>query len=162
MPSAQRPKYFTPNEVSIHNTLKDLWVSFLGKVYDLSPLCETEAGKMIWRLLPKFVNFLEQLGRNYVYIFTKIWAWNFIFYIFFLCNIFKYLKHTILLYRFLQTCKLRFKWNLYFCNDCQYINLTFWKSENHIFFLEIFSLSSNVTFLIFPCWSNTCHSPPPI
>lgn len=74
MPSAQRPKYFTPNEVSIHNTLKDLWVSFLGKVYDLSPLCETEAGKMIWRLLPKFVNFLEQLGRNYVYIFTKIWA----------------------------------------------------------------------------------------
>jgi len=33
-----RPKYFTPNEVSIHNTQKDIWISFLGKVYDLTPL----------------------------------------------------------------------------------------------------------------------------
>lgn len=42
----KRPKYFTPNEVSIHNTLKDLWVSFLGKVYDLTTLCEKHAGKL--------------------------------------------------------------------------------------------------------------------
>ena len=42
----KRPKYFTPNEVSIHNTLKDLWVSFLGKVYDLTPLCEKHAGQL--------------------------------------------------------------------------------------------------------------------
>ena len=40
-----RPKYFTPNEVSIHSTQKDLWVSFLGKVYDLTSLCETHQGR---------------------------------------------------------------------------------------------------------------------
>lgn len=40
-----RPKYFTPNEVAIHNTVDDLWVSFLGKVYNLSPLCEKYKGK---------------------------------------------------------------------------------------------------------------------
>ena len=44
--TTKRPKYYTPNEVSIHNTLKDLWVSFLGKVYDLTPLCEKNAGKL--------------------------------------------------------------------------------------------------------------------
>lgn len=42
----KRPKYYTPNEVSIHNTLKDIWVSFLGKVYDLTALCEANAGKV--------------------------------------------------------------------------------------------------------------------
>ena len=39
-----RPKYFTPNEVAIHNTVDDLWVSFLGKVYDLTTLCEKYKG----------------------------------------------------------------------------------------------------------------------
>ena len=39
-----RPKYFTPNEVSVHNTMDDLWVSFLGKVYNLTPLCEKYKG----------------------------------------------------------------------------------------------------------------------
>ena len=39
-----RPKYYTPNEVSVHNTLKDLWISFLGKVYDLTPLCQKHGG----------------------------------------------------------------------------------------------------------------------
>mgnify|MGYP001557732043 CR=1 FL=1 len=33
-----RAKYYTPSEVAVHNTLEDLWVSFLGKVYDLTPL----------------------------------------------------------------------------------------------------------------------------
>eukprot|EP00794_Sanderia_malayensis_P015412 gene15412-16986_t len=42
-----RPKYYTPNEVSIHNTLKDLWVSFLGKVYNLTPLCQTSSGEVL-------------------------------------------------------------------------------------------------------------------
>ena len=41
-----RPKYFTPNEVAIHNTIDDLWVSFLGKVYNLTPLCERYKGKI--------------------------------------------------------------------------------------------------------------------
>ncbi|XP_076019337.1 cytochrome b5 domain-containing protein 1 [Genypterus blacodes] len=36
----ERPKYFTPNEVSAHNTPEDLWVSFLGKVCDLTPLID--------------------------------------------------------------------------------------------------------------------------
>ena len=40
-----RPKYYTPNEVAVHNTLDDLWVSFLGKVYDLTPLCEKYKGE---------------------------------------------------------------------------------------------------------------------
>jgi cytochrome b involved in lipid metabolism len=42
-----RPKYFTPNEVSVHNTADDLWVSFLGKVYNLTPLCEKYKGKPV-------------------------------------------------------------------------------------------------------------------
>lgn len=41
-----RPKYFTPNEVSIHNTAKDIWVSFLGKVYDLTPYIEAHIGNI--------------------------------------------------------------------------------------------------------------------
>ena len=35
---AQRSRYYTPNEVALHNTPSDLWVSFLGKVYDLTDL----------------------------------------------------------------------------------------------------------------------------
>lgn len=42
-----RPKFFTPNEVAVHNTLKDCWVSFLGKVYDLTPLCERYQGDVL-------------------------------------------------------------------------------------------------------------------
>ncbi|KAM6960304.1 cytochrome b5 domain-containing protein 1 [Tautogolabrus adspersus] len=45
-----RPKYFTPAEVSAHNTAADLWVSFLGKVCDLTPLMEQHKGDNL--LLP--------------------------------------------------------------------------------------------------------------
>lgn len=45
-----RPKYFTPNEVAIHNTVDDLWVSFLGKVYNLTPLCEKYQGLWVEQL----------------------------------------------------------------------------------------------------------------
>ena len=31
-------KYFTPAEVELHNGPDDLWVSWLGHVYDLTPL----------------------------------------------------------------------------------------------------------------------------
>ena len=41
-----RPRYFTPNEVSSHNTANDVWVSFLGKVYDLTPFVEDNAGNL--------------------------------------------------------------------------------------------------------------------
>ncbi|CAJ1048391.1 cytochrome b5 domain-containing protein 1 [Xyrichtys novacula] len=37
-------KFFTPTEVSAHNTAADLWVSFLGKVCDLTPLMEQHKG----------------------------------------------------------------------------------------------------------------------
>ena len=40
----KRPRYFTPNEVSTHNSSKDIWVSFLGKVYNLSPLVDAHIG----------------------------------------------------------------------------------------------------------------------
>lgn len=39
-----RPRFFTPNEVSSHNTASDIWVSFLGHVYDLSKLVEEHSG----------------------------------------------------------------------------------------------------------------------
>ncbi|CAG2257939.1 cytochrome b5 domain-containing protein 1-like [Mytilus galloprovincialis] len=42
-----RPKYFTPKEVAVHNTVDDLWVSFLGKVYNLTPLCEKYKGDVL-------------------------------------------------------------------------------------------------------------------
>ena len=36
--------YYTPEEVSAHNTPGDCWVSFHGKVYNLTSLCEKYAG----------------------------------------------------------------------------------------------------------------------
>ena len=42
-----RSKFYTPNEVSVHNTMEDLWVSFLGKVYDLTPLCQKFKGGLL-------------------------------------------------------------------------------------------------------------------
>lgn len=44
-----RPRYFTPNEVTYHNTIDDLWVTFLGKVYNLTPLYEMFKGKKFLR-----------------------------------------------------------------------------------------------------------------
>jgi len=35
---APHRRYYTPAEVAIHNKENDCWVSFLGKVYDLTPL----------------------------------------------------------------------------------------------------------------------------
>lgn len=43
-----RAKYFTPTEVSLHNTVKDVWVSYLGKVYDLTPLCTSKEFEGKW------------------------------------------------------------------------------------------------------------------
>ncbi|NP_001017684.1 cytochrome b5 domain-containing protein 1 [Danio rerio] len=43
----RRSKYFTPNEVSLHNTINDIWVSYLGKVYDLTPLLEAYKGDVL-------------------------------------------------------------------------------------------------------------------
>ncbi|XP_076580778.1 cytochrome b5 domain-containing protein 1 [Chaetodon auriga] len=46
----ERQTYFTPAEVAAHNTAADLWVSFLGKVCDLSPLMKRHKGDAL--LLP--------------------------------------------------------------------------------------------------------------
>ncbi|EGD76240.1 cytochrome b5 domain-containing protein 1 [Salpingoeca rosetta] len=37
-------RYFTPSEVAAHNCAEDLWVSFLGYVYDLTPLAKEHVG----------------------------------------------------------------------------------------------------------------------
>jgi len=42
-----RPKYWTPAEVAMHNTEDDLWVSFLGNVYDLTSLAAGNAGDVL-------------------------------------------------------------------------------------------------------------------
>jgi len=42
-----RSKYYSPIEVAAHSTLKDLWVSYLGKVYDLTPLADTHQGDVL-------------------------------------------------------------------------------------------------------------------
>jgi hypothetical protein len=52
----KRPKYFTPNEVSVHNTSKDIWVSFLGRVYDLTPLVEEHAGMCSHQCIPSYIS----------------------------------------------------------------------------------------------------------
>lgn len=39
-----RPKFFTPKEVAAHNAPTDCWVSYLGKVYDLTSLCKEHTG----------------------------------------------------------------------------------------------------------------------
>ncbi|XP_066578726.1 cytochrome b5 domain-containing protein 1 isoform X2 [Amia ocellicauda] len=43
----RRPRYYSPYEVSMHNTLEDLWVSYLGKVYDLTPLVREHMGDVL-------------------------------------------------------------------------------------------------------------------
>eukprot|EP00041_Stephanoeca_diplocostata_P013889 m.248337 g.248337 ORF g.248337 m.248337 type:complete len:227 (-) comp19503_c0_seq2:152-832(-) len=45
--SGSRPKYWTPEEVSRHNSDVDLWVSFLGKVYDLSELSKKHSDDIL-------------------------------------------------------------------------------------------------------------------
>ena len=42
-----RPRYFSPSEVALHNTPDDCWVSYLGHVYDLTPLCNEHAGSVL-------------------------------------------------------------------------------------------------------------------
>ncbi|XP_064384900.1 cytochrome b5 domain-containing protein 1-like [Halichondria panicea] len=40
-------RYFTPSEVAAHNVPSDCWISYLGKVYDLSPLCDQFSGDIL-------------------------------------------------------------------------------------------------------------------
>ncbi|KAM3823932.1 cytochrome b5 domain-containing protein 1 isoform 2-T2 [Vipera latastei] len=58
MESSSRPRFFTPREVAVHNRPWDLWVSYLGRVYDLSPLAEENRGDLLMKPL------LEVAGRD--------------------------------------------------------------------------------------------------
>eukprot|EP00054_Salpingoeca_dolichothecata_P004916 m.32452 g.32452 ORF g.32452 m.32452 type:complete len:217 (-) comp14971_c0_seq2:46-696(-) len=42
-------RYYTPSEVAQHSTQNDLWLSFLGKVVDLSSLAEAHAGDLLMK-----------------------------------------------------------------------------------------------------------------
>ena len=46
MAPTYKQRYYTPLEVEQHSSSKDLWVSFLGKVYNLTPLVEKNGGKL--------------------------------------------------------------------------------------------------------------------
>jgi hypothetical protein len=37
-------RYYTPQEVAEHDTAENCWVSFFGKVYDLTPLLDANKG----------------------------------------------------------------------------------------------------------------------
>ena len=37
-------KYYTPSEVELHNSQYDLWLSWLGHVYDLTVFAEERKG----------------------------------------------------------------------------------------------------------------------
>jgi cytochrome b involved in lipid metabolism len=39
-------RFYTPNEISKHNSADDCWVSFFGKVYDLTVLIQTNYSKL--------------------------------------------------------------------------------------------------------------------
>ncbi|XP_034020483.1 cytochrome b5 domain-containing protein 1 [Thalassophryne amazonica] len=56
-----RPRYFTPAEVAAHNVGEDLWVSFLGKVWNLTPLIDLYKGDAL--LLP----IMECAGKDISY-----------------------------------------------------------------------------------------------
>ncbi|KAK7909468.1 hypothetical protein WMY93_014152 [Mugilogobius chulae] len=53
-----RPKYFTPAEVSAHNVAEDLWVCFLGQVLDLTDLAQRHKGD------PLMLPLLESAGKD--------------------------------------------------------------------------------------------------
>lgn len=40
-------RFYTPNEVLLHNTQEDCWVSNLGRVYDLTALCAEFKGNVL-------------------------------------------------------------------------------------------------------------------
>jgi hypothetical protein len=56
-------KWFTSTEISLHNAAEDCWVSFLGKVYNLTPLIAAHNGTS-----PKQIT-NDQMKRSYVPLF---------------------------------------------------------------------------------------------
>ncbi|XP_029413408.1 cytochrome b5 domain-containing protein 1 [Nannospalax galili] len=71
-------RYFTPNEVAEHNQPENLWVSYLGCVYDLTPLAEEYKGNLLLKPI------LEVAGQDISHWFDPktrdvssvgIWGW---------------------------------------------------------------------------------------
>ncbi|TPX31969.1 hypothetical protein SmJEL517_g04796 [Synchytrium microbalum] len=56
--SSGEPHYFTPSEVSVHNSGHDLWISFLGRVYDLTSLYQE------YKADPRVLPLLRNAGRD--------------------------------------------------------------------------------------------------
>ncbi|XP_078284278.1 cytochrome b5 domain-containing protein 1 isoform X2 [Rhinoraja longicauda] len=56
--SALHSRYYTPSEVAAHNTMTDLWVSYLGRVRDLSPLVQEHQGDVLLKPI------LEAAGQD--------------------------------------------------------------------------------------------------
>ena len=57
---SERPRFYTPTEVAAHNVSSDCWVSYLGKVYDLTPLCQEHSGESRKCLRCSFHPFIPQ------------------------------------------------------------------------------------------------------
>ncbi|CAH8494384.1 unnamed protein product [Schistosoma mattheei] len=53
-----KSRYFTPNEVLAHNSPEDCWVSFLGHVWDLTPICAQNKGSVLLQPI------LNEAGRD--------------------------------------------------------------------------------------------------
>lgn len=58
-------RFFTYSELCLHNNVDDLWVAFLGRVYDLTPLSSEYRGNLF--------DILDQFLREiFVYTFSII------------------------------------------------------------------------------------------
>ena len=60
-----RPSYYTPSEVAAHNSETDCWVSYLGKVYDLTQLCKEHSGWLVSRARRLLLGRRESGRRDY-------------------------------------------------------------------------------------------------
>ncbi|XP_070623402.1 cytochrome b5 domain-containing protein 1 [Erythrolamprus reginae] len=58
MEGSFRQRFFTPREVAVHNRPTDLWVSYLGRVYDLTLLSEEYRGDLLMKPI------LEVAGKD--------------------------------------------------------------------------------------------------
>ncbi|KAM4038265.1 cytochrome b5 domain-containing protein 1 [Anomaloglossus baeobatrachus] len=56
--SPVRAPYYTPREVSRHCSISDLWVSYLGRVYDLTPLATEHRGDILLKPI------IESAGKD--------------------------------------------------------------------------------------------------
>ncbi|CAH8499927.1 unnamed protein product [Heterobilharzia americana] len=51
-------RYFTPNDILLHNSPEDCWVSFLGRVFDITLVCAKNKGSVLLQPI------LAQAGKD--------------------------------------------------------------------------------------------------